>query len=140
MATVRKFKRAKAPPLRAEQVRAIVRHRDGYRCIECGISALKHIEKFGRNLDVHRKTPGSPYTVRGCVTLCRTCHGPQSRRPRGSCGPSNTVPAHVSAELYAILRAYAREQRRSLAQVVELLLEEVMASKGKWPPPDEPEE
>jgi len=51
-----------------------VRERDGHCCTECGMTAGEHRDKFGRNLHVHRITPGSEYTVDGCVTLCQECH------------------------------------------------------------------
>ncbi len=48
------------------------------------------------------------------------------------------LPGRVSAELRQVLQDYADQQRRSLAQAVELLLEEVMATKGLWPPSAHP--
>jgi hypothetical protein len=40
----------------------------------------KHKEQSGRQLDVHRKVPGSRYSVEGCVTLCRRCHTREPKR------------------------------------------------------------
>jgi len=64
-------------------VKATVRERDGQRCTKCGMTHEKHLERYGRSLEVHRLTPGSAYTVEGCVTLCIPCHGPEPRRPSG---------------------------------------------------------
>jgi hypothetical protein len=66
------------------EIKAAVRERDGYRCRDCGMTAAQHVERFGKTLEVHRVVPGSPYTVDGCVTLCRPCHGPKPRSPRGA--------------------------------------------------------
>ncbi len=66
------------------ELKATVRERDGNRCTECGMTAAQHLERYGRDLDVHRLIPGSPYTTEGCVTLCRRCHGSKPKRPRGS--------------------------------------------------------
>ncbi len=73
------------PPIElpVDEIKALVRHRDGYRCMECGMTATDHVEKCGRNLEVHRIAPGSEYTLAGCVTLCKKCHGRKPKSPRG---------------------------------------------------------
>ncbi len=65
------------------EIKAIVRYRDGFRCTECGMTNDEHIQVHGRSLDVHRLIPGSPYTIEGCVTLCRPCHRTKPRSPKG---------------------------------------------------------
>jgi hypothetical protein len=47
------------------------------------MTAQQHRAKYGKTLDVHRLEPGSAYAAAGCVTLCRACHGPQPKSPRG---------------------------------------------------------
>lgn len=44
------------------------------------------------------------------------------------------LPSRVSAEMRDALKAYADQERRSVSQVVVLLLEEALATKGFWPP------
>lgn len=44
----------------------------------------QHQAKYGRQLDVHRLAPGSVYSVAGCVTLCKPCHGPEPKLPPGT--------------------------------------------------------
>lgn len=58
-------------------VKAAVRRRDGFCCVQCGMTNDEHIRKYSRQLEVHRKTPGSIYVADDCVTLCKTCHGPK---------------------------------------------------------------
>lgn len=71
-------------PMTVLEIKDAVRTRDGYRCTECGLPNGDHIALTGRALEVHRLQPGSPYTVEGCVTLCRSCHGPKPRSARYS--------------------------------------------------------
>lgn len=56
------------------QFKEEVRSRDGGKCVSCGCSNSEHRLRTGRQLDVHRKSPGSEYTLEGCETLCRRCH------------------------------------------------------------------
>lgn len=67
------------------QIKAAVRTRDGHRCTECGMTDEDSRKLYGCSLDVHRVSPGSAYAVdETCATLCKTCHGPQPKSPRGS--------------------------------------------------------
>lgn len=72
------------------EIKATVRERDGYACTLCGMTESEHLDQWGKTLDVHRVTPGSPYAVdQSCVTVCRSCHGPQPRRRQGDRGTVN---------------------------------------------------
>lgn len=71
------------PEQEREDVKRAVRERDGFCCTSCGVTNDESRDRFGRGLDVHRRVPGSLYTVDGCVTLCTSCHGPQPRRESG---------------------------------------------------------
>jgi hypothetical protein len=64
------------------EIKRRVRERDGNCCTKCGLTSDKHIAKYGKGLEVHRVIPGSEYTLEGCVTLCKSCHGYQIRGPR----------------------------------------------------------
>jgi hypothetical protein len=58
------------------RIKAAVRKRDQHKCRRCGMTSKKHREKLrGKDLEVHRLFPGSEYSVNGCITLCRWCHG-----------------------------------------------------------------
>jgi len=83
-------------------IKAAVRARDG-RCVHCGVTNEQHLAQYGRQLDVHRVTPGSVYTVEGTVAVCRACHGPQPRSPRGSADFGDGDPKmklRIRSELY----------------------------------------
>lgn len=64
-------------------VKETVRERDGYVCVECGMTNEQHIAAYGSSLQVHRKIPGGEYTLDGCETLCIPCHGPKPRKYYG---------------------------------------------------------
>ena len=55
--------------------------RDGEKCVECGITRLNHIEKFGKDLNVHHKdgnginSKNKNNTFSNLETLCLCCHG-----------------------------------------------------------------
>jgi cytochrome c553 len=116
---VRKFPRAKPHRLGKFEVKALVRHRDGYRCQECGVTARQHVRKYKKTLDVHRLVPGSRYTIKGCITLCRKCHGPQPKSPNGK-GPG--LFAMLPEELKARLDRLAEHRSRKLTAEVVLAL------------------
>jgi hypothetical protein len=73
------------------EIKAVVRERDGHRCVDCGETQQRFLARYGRALDVHRMIPGSDYSIEACVTLCRLCH-----RRRHSIGPSVCVDIHGS--------------------------------------------
>lgn len=61
-------------------IKAVVRKRDKYRCTKCGMTNRKHKKiHCGRSLQVHRKNPGSEYSLEGCVTLCVSCHNKEPK-------------------------------------------------------------
>jgi hypothetical protein len=68
------------------RIKAAVRARDGFACTKCGATNDAHKALTGRQLEVHRITPGSAYGAAPgvCVTLCRSCHGPEPKSPRGT--------------------------------------------------------
>jgi len=53
-------------------------------CTRCGMTDTVHRAKYRRTLDVHRITPGSLYTVEGCITRCKTCHASEPQREPGT--------------------------------------------------------
>lgn len=74
------------------EIRAInreVRRRDGFACAACGMSNAAHIERYGRQLDVHRIVPGSIYAIDGCTTRCKVCHGLEDKRESGQPDAAN---------------------------------------------------
>lgn len=99
------------------QIKAAVRTRDGHCCTECGTTSDQHRARYGRTLEVHRLKPGSEYTVDGCVTLCKPCHGPKPRRARG------TVPVvRVERSLKRLLTQLAVYHRVTIAELVDPIL------------------
>jgi hypothetical protein len=118
-----------------------VRARDGYRCTACGMTNQEHIALHGRQLDVHRKTPGSLYAAdETCTTLCIGCHGPQPRRERGQPDLACTrlrlsLHVYVPPPLRRAIEEAAERNRRSLTAELEIALEKHLKELGLWPPP-----
>lgn len=112
-----KFARAKPPRLSVAEIKALVRFRDGYRCRLCGMTARKHIKRFRHTLDVHRLVPGSKYTVKGCIAVCRPCHKtlPKSPKHHGTSCPG--VPDRI--EFHAPLGWKSAIDAASLASGVK---------------------
>jgi hypothetical protein len=71
------------------------------------MSNATHLHHYGRSLDVHRVTPGSEYSLeRGaCVTLCRICHNPEPKSPKG---------ANAGKGWFVRLTNLTEDQRRSV--------------------------
>lgn len=122
------------------EVKIAVRARDGFRCVKCGMSESDHLDIYGQIHDVHRKTPGSPYTVADCVTLCRSCHGPEPISPRGSIDRSRGFTILLDIEhSEALLRFVAAQRVKPRPSVVvTTALEELLAKDGFWPPSKPP--
>lgn len=94
-----------------------VRTRDGYKCLDCGMTHEEHIAKFGRQLEVHRLVPGIVYEPDWCVTLCHDCH---TKKPRDLKGvvfgkPRETGLAIIYLSLYEPGSKRAYEQLMSMA-------------------------
>jgi hypothetical protein len=98
-----------------------------------------HRERYGRQLDVHRTTPGSPYTVDGCVTLCKSCHGPQPRRPRGQRFKDEPgLPRNVGIpeDWHAVLRRIAAKRQQPVVYaIISLAAAEAERLEIPDPPP-----
>jgi hypothetical protein len=125
------------PPVQLEPVetKALVRHRDGYRCTDCGMTASEHFLRTGRNLDVHRLVPGSPYTIAGCVTLCRRCHRLKPKLPRLTGSESRGfVGLTLNAELVRLFRSLAAKNRRTLTAELSIAMEQHLKENGIVPP------
>jgi len=137
--------RAKPPRLSVAEIKALVRYRDGYRCVECSLSAREHVRLTKKTLEVHRVVPGSRYTVKGCVTLCRKCHDKMPSREPGAPDFASSdgrviITLQVVPELAAALRLFAKQQRRTIQATFTLALEKHLRAEGLWPPPDEQED
>jgi hypothetical protein len=123
------------------QLKENVRARDGFRCTECGMTREQHFARYGKDLEVHRLTPGSPYTEAECVTLCKHCHGPKSRSPRGTY-PSGRRFVTIAGGHAGCLRRLARKSRRTLTAEAMIALEQYFEANGVHlpPPPGRPAE
>ena len=82
--------------------------------------------------DVHRIDPGSAYTVDGCVTLCRVCHGdkPKSRNGEGR----GAFLVRIPLSYMLAVRKAADSLRRTSTSIIQEALEKHLANNGLWPP------
>ena len=116
-------------------VKAAVRERDGNACVGCGMTAEQHRARYGKRLLVHRKVPGSLYTLAGCETRCVECHGPLPRRARHAPdlaygNKTLTMFLRLSAAQRRALEALAKKHRRTLTAEAMLAFEDHFAKHG----------
>lgn len=111
------------------RIKALVRERDDQRCVECGMTKEEHKALYGKNLEVHRTEPGTPYTAEGCVTVCRLCH---SAKPRSKAGEGNRDRIDLRAEREWIAKVVEEAKRLglSLSAYVRLAVNECMGRKA----------
>lgn len=125
-------------------IKATIRRRDGLVCTQCGITNAAHIENTGRQLEVHRIVPGSLYTLEGCFTLCRECHVGKPKRQKNVKDLANPNLIHLWLDKYLmeVLDTYVEESDPQVSKtaVVESALREFFRTRGKWPPPQPPQE
>jgi 5-methylcytosine-specific restriction endonuclease McrA len=101
------------------QVKAAVRARDGFRCVKCGMTNHEHLEATEQQLEVHRVVPGSVYSLDGCVTLCKRCHGPEPRRRRGEAGIDRLG---LNRPTHDLIAATARAMGISSTELARMIL------------------
>ena len=111
------------------EVKEAVRKRDGYSCVECGMTESEHIERFGKKLDVHRLVPNSAYSIDGCETLCRACHGPKPKSPPGTTG---LIYVHIDPDLGKAFEELLAKSRLSIKAQLEIILEKHLEEQGLW--------
>ena len=131
MKSTRKFPRAKPHRLSSVEVKALVRFRDGYRCQGCGMTSREHFSHYKKALDVHRLAPGSRYTVKGCVTLCKKCHGQQPKSD-AAYGRANMLHVWIDSDLRDALEVACKKHRRKLRDEVSIALEDYLRRLGLW--------
>jgi hypothetical protein len=116
------------------RVKAAVRERDDYACTRCGMGHEEHIAIYGKTFDVHRLTPGSFYTLEGCVTICRACHGPEPKRKKGEPDLANGPRFRIvlDPETAAALDAFMRSLTVPVPvhRVTAKALREFLVSRG----------
>lgn len=108
------------------EVKAAVRARDGNRCTECGMTFEEHEQRYGSDLDVHRLTPRSRYTLEGCVTLCKSCHGPKPKHSNGPKQPTVMFQARHSEEFMERVKAAAERLNISAASYIRMVVTQRM--------------
>lgn len=104
-----------------QQIKDAVRERDGQRCVDCGMTADEHISLYGKTLDVHRKVPGSEYSVDGCETVCKRCHGPREKLPAGTY-PKNLRYVALPIDLWQQLKNLADSEDRSISATAKRIV------------------
>lgn len=111
--------------MKVRDIKAAVRERDGFCCVECGMTAADHLARYGKTLQVHRLSPGKPYSIDGCVALCIPCHAPKPRSPYG------TFPngAPIDAEVMRVARIVASYEGVSIAELLSETLRPLLLQK-----------
>lgn len=69
--------RERVYPHNWNDIRESVIERDGYKCDECGISRIEHIEKYEKDFHVHHIqsiVDGGTHNIDNLITLCIVCH------------------------------------------------------------------
>jgi hypothetical protein len=123
-----------------QQIKAAVRARDGH-CTECGLSNQEHVSLCGKQLHVHRVQPGSPYSVEGCVSLCKNCHAKAPKRKCGEDDQDSRGGMVCVKETLAQQADFLCEQNATnLTQEVNRALRELLMREGLWPPPKKEKE
>jgi hypothetical protein len=112
-------------------IKAAVRERDGYSCVDCGMSNDEHVVRYGSVLEVHRKSPGKRYSVVGCETVCKTCHG---KRPKSPYGRAASPMIKVPLIHRLILNQLAKNGNRPVSYELRKALESHFKECGAWPP------
>ncbi len=105
-------------------IKKAVRGRDGNRCVHCSLSGADYQRVTGKNLDVHRTVPGSPYTLEGCVTVCPRCH---KRLPRSAPNGRDFQAVVISRETHRRLKMIAAELQHPVLAGVSAILEDLVA-------------
>jgi hypothetical protein len=120
----------------SQRIKIAVRLRDGMRCIDCDFTNEQHVERYGRQLDVHRTTPGSPYSLDGCVTVCRPCHRKRQLQllALGIKGRSDRI-IRVPLPLVEQLDRLAERHVSNATIEAIAAIREYLERKDLWPPP-----
>lgn len=118
-------------PLPQYKIKPAVRERDDFRCTVCGMTNDEHRRRYGRQLDVHRVTPGSAYAAdETCVTVCRACHGKKPGSGRPSKGPRAAIQAKVASALRDMFEHRAHSDGQDLTTAMHFAIVEYLAKRG----------
>ncbi len=110
----------------ALETKAAVRSRDDNACTDCGITAAEYQSRCRRPrlLEVHRLIPGSPYTVDGCVTLCKRCHKGRHRKQK----PKASLIFFSDRETRLAILLAATKADLSTSEIINDILRKSLAS------------
>jgi hypothetical protein len=115
------------------EVHAAVFARDAGCCTTCGMSDEQHTRTYGRGIQVHRREPGSLYTVEGCVLLCCQCHKGEAKRTPGTPDAeqvSRSCFVRLPEEYHAALSKLAKSERRAISWQLIIALNEHFVANG----------
>jgi hypothetical protein len=123
-------------------VKALVRLRDGNKCVYCGLTDVEHRQRYGKDLHVHRIVPGSVYTLEGCETVCQPCHKQLPKRAYGErVRQEGIIVVRLPDPAMSVLRHLAKIEERTMTGVVLRALRptrRMPISSGSVTPTNEP--
>ena|SRR5258708_25216194 len=106
------------------------RQLDNFCCTGCGLPQEINLAVCGQQLHVHRRIPGSAYTVEGTTSLCLRCHSQAHGRHLEE---RVEVLVRLSPRFLAALVAAARRTGKEYGELLEQAAGALLEGNGAEP-------